>query len=723
MAPTATKDVKEESEDTKTVKTEKRKKSDGASKSEKEPIAKQVKTKTEVKEEVPPPNIYQEILEMECRESESRPADKDHKLWVETCGELRGMMKDIYELKQKKSSASEITEKRIQASLLFVTLKKLNRLEKLRIKRCRDITAQSKQGVDSFNLQLQNLLYEVLHLRKEVDKCVHFKSADEALSLIPEEQFFTEAPTDISRPEVTREDDHSLRLARLEWELARRKELGDEASKGEEERDVLETNIRQREDKLRELQPQLASILETTKPVQEYLGLPLDYRREQTSLARLLPDPLYILYTQVLAYSEACDQLVEVKVTGDMDEAKKVREELNKGVEDEDSQGEEVTEQDSQDQDTELMGKKNRRGKSVGKTQDDKKAKLLVQHPLSVRLTVKTKASGDQIILVLGYLPGLGVVVVQVQLGLQDSSLSGMALQVSSILSHLYPEDCGTRSPNPVNEYQLSRVGLSEPLSTLLSDNCHPYRWAQKLAGLDFLNCAPGTEGGPPSRPSPSFSKLHLESTLGLLRARLVARTDLQLQLTSLARSKPVLSDLLPTDLADIFPVRTQSRLRSWTPMDWETYSREEFSKHLIQHKVVDENDFFFKAQCNRDKAILTALVTLKPTYPAEAPIFCLSLTQGDQVQNLANSEMIREVEAELNTGWEDQLGLEGKVDRPGLLALMLHRLLVLLDLVLEVGTEGGSFTKSQVWQSQVRGRMRSLPLCYNRELQSFQQR
>merc|ERR1712059_223175 len=113
----------------------------------------------------------------------------------------------------------------------------------------------------------------------------------------------------------------------------------------------------------------------------------------------------------------------EVKVTGDMDEAKKVREELNKGVEDEDSQGEEVTEQDSQDQDTELMGKKNRRGKSVGKTQDDKKAKLLAQHPLSVQLTVKTKASGDQIILVLSYLPGLGVVVVQVQLGLQDSSL------------------------------------------------------------------------------------------------------------------------------------------------------------------------------------------------------------------------------------------------------------------------------------------------------------
>ena len=45
---------------------------------------------------------------------------------------LRSLMKDIFELKTKSGSASDLIEKRIQASLLFVTLKKLNRLEKLR---------------------------------------------------------------------------------------------------------------------------------------------------------------------------------------------------------------------------------------------------------------------------------------------------------------------------------------------------------------------------------------------------------------------------------------------------------------------------------------------------------------------------------------------------------------------------------------------------------------
>ena len=39
----------------------------------------------------------------------------------------------------------------------------------------RDGTNMAKQSMDSFNLSLQNLLYEVMHLKKEVTKCVNFK--------------------------------------------------------------------------------------------------------------------------------------------------------------------------------------------------------------------------------------------------------------------------------------------------------------------------------------------------------------------------------------------------------------------------------------------------------------------------------------------------------------------------------------------------------------------
>ena len=34
---------------------------------------------------------------------------------------------------------------------------------------------QAKQKVDGLHLQLQNLLYEVMHLQKEISKCLEFK--------------------------------------------------------------------------------------------------------------------------------------------------------------------------------------------------------------------------------------------------------------------------------------------------------------------------------------------------------------------------------------------------------------------------------------------------------------------------------------------------------------------------------------------------------------------
>lgn len=34
---------------------------------------------------------------------------------------------------------------------------------------------QAKQKVDVLHLQLQNLLYEVMHLQKEISKCLEFK--------------------------------------------------------------------------------------------------------------------------------------------------------------------------------------------------------------------------------------------------------------------------------------------------------------------------------------------------------------------------------------------------------------------------------------------------------------------------------------------------------------------------------------------------------------------
>jgi len=95
---------------------------------------------------------------------------------------------------------NELNYLRQEFSSHFLTLKKLNRLDKLRTKQCRDNTQARRQQVDSYHLQLQNLLYEVLHLEKEVSKCLQFKSGDEDIDLVSLEEFYRNAPPEISRP-------------------------------------------------------------------------------------------------------------------------------------------------------------------------------------------------------------------------------------------------------------------------------------------------------------------------------------------------------------------------------------------------------------------------------------------------------------------------------------------------------------------------------------------
>ena len=66
---------------------------------------------------------------------------------------------------------------------------------------------QVKQKVDSYHLQLQNLLYEVMYLQKEINRCLEFRSKDEEIDLIPLKQFYDEAPLDITRPVSTCQSD------------------------------------------------------------------------------------------------------------------------------------------------------------------------------------------------------------------------------------------------------------------------------------------------------------------------------------------------------------------------------------------------------------------------------------------------------------------------------------------------------------------------------------
>ena len=57
------------------------------------------------------------------------------------------------------------------------------------MQKARDATAEKKGKVDNYHLKLQNLLYEVIHLQKEINKCLEFKSEDEEINLVSVDEF------------------------------------------------------------------------------------------------------------------------------------------------------------------------------------------------------------------------------------------------------------------------------------------------------------------------------------------------------------------------------------------------------------------------------------------------------------------------------------------------------------------------------------------------------
>ena len=102
-----------------------------------------------------------------------------------------------------------------------------------------------------------------------------------------------------------------------------------------------------------------------------------------------------------------------------------------------------------------------------------------------------------------------------------------------------------------------------------------------------------------------------MKPTLALLRGRLVARLDLASQLSTLAKTKTT-DTLLPPKLAGVYPARVVSKLKVWAGVDWETYSAATATRHLTRDRVVDENDFLYKATCMRDKATMIAYVAVR---------------------------------------------------------------------------------------------------------------
>uniref|UniRef100_A0A3B5BCF1 THO complex 5 n=1 Tax=Stegastes partitus TaxID=144197 RepID=A0A3B5BCF1_9TELE len=594
----------------------------------------------------------------------------------------------------------QVEQRRMQSCIHFMNLKKLNRLAHMRLKRGRDQTHEAKQRVDVLHLQLQNLLYEVMHLQKEISKCLEFKSKHEEIDLVSEEEFYQEAPQEISRPPLTKNDPHQLTLARLDWELEQRKRLAEKYKESQASRETIQKSIEVKKEHLRSLQPGLNAIMQASLPVQEYLSMPFEQTQKQTEVARHMPPPLYVLFVQANAYGQACDKNLCVSISGDVDEAKALSKPPDDSQDDEsDSDAEEEQE------------KTKRRRPTTGGQLDDKRREMLKRHPLSLCLDLKCK-DGSILHLYFYYLMNLNIMTVKTKVStttdLSTAISAGDLLKSDTLLSCLYTNDQGRETPNPANRYQFDKVGIVS-FADYVEDLGHPYMWVQNLGGLHFPSDSSEVCG---VRVGSSLSASHMETTMKLLRGRVQSRLALHKQFASLEHSIIPVS----SECQHFFPAKIISRLQRWTTISHQEYMELQYTRHVTDAGLAKETDLYFMAVVERGTARLQAAVVMSPRYPEISPLFSLSLSWKGE-RSGRTDDNLRAMESEVNVFKNELQG-----PRPGhqLLTNQFARLCVCLDVYLETegqddGVEGPrEFPREKMCLRTVRGPNRLKPFKYN---------
>ncbi|KAK6619088.1 hypothetical protein RUM44_003470 [Polyplax serrata] len=581
----------------------------------------------------PEVDLYNEVVTFEEMEAKERNAEKDVKLYLQICDEIKSLLIEIGQLKTKPSeeTASLVKEKQFEISLKIIMLKKLNRLEKVRMKESRVALQLAREQVDSDHLQLQNMLYEVLHLTKEVKKCLEFKSKDEEMDLVPVDEFYANAPESISKPEVTKKNDHELKLARLQWELVQRKDLAAQCKKLEANKESVAKDIEAKKEQLNNLAPLLKSVLDATKPLQENLGMPLEKAKKLSDLVYLLPKPLYVLYVQADAYSQVV-KWISVTINGECD--KTPTEELHL---------DDISSDDSDSDDADVSHrrkinfqdrKKSGGGSNTRDRVEQKKNECIKKHQLSVilKITLKTK---EVLVIEFQWLTMLEVICVLPTISLNESL--GIAaddlLSSRNILSSLFPGDNGETCPNSSAYYQLRRAGLDSFPSGSNSFGI-PYRWAQEVCGIDLLPPTPEIRF--------SLSQKTLESTMKIIRHRFRNRLSLARQILRLETGFTITHK------------KMLSTLTSFVTISLEEFSKLPTAQQVLNDNIVDGSFLFYKATLQVNPAKLYAYIAVSPNYPSQYPLILVEFVYKGNTYNALNSNGLRDLEKEFNVYAED---------------------------------------------------------------------
>ncbi|KAK4481513.1 hypothetical protein RD792_012414 [Penstemon davidsonii] len=361
-------------------------------------------------------------------------------------------------IKKEAQPKSQLRELVTQILMNFVTLRQANRSILLEEDRVKVETERAKTPVDFTTLQLHNLMYEKNHYVKAIKNCKDFKTKYPDIELVPEDEFFRDAPEEIK---------------------SSRKELCKLRDKLELQKKSLQETIANRKKFLSSLPSHLKALKKASLPVQHQLGVLHTKKLKQQQLAELLPPPLYVIYSQLLAQKEAFGENIELDITGSVKDAQAFARQLaNKDSAISTNLENSRVEEDAPDEEDDGQ-RRRKRPKKVPTKENLDQSGIYQSHPLKVIIHIKDDNASDLesvklISLKFEFLIKLNVVCVGVE-GSEE-------VPESNILCNLFPDDTGLELPQ-----QSAKLCIGNSLSFDEKRPSRPYKWAQHLAGIDFL--------------------------------------------------------------------------------------------------------------------------------------------------------------------------------------------------------------------------------------------
>ncbi|KAM1022254.1 hypothetical protein ACFX2A_044298 [Malus domestica] len=202
-----------------------------------------------------------------------KPEKSPYEMLQESKSSVEDIVAKMIAIKKEAKPKSELRKLVTQMFLNFVTLRQANRSILLEEDRVKAETESAKAPVDLTTLQLHNLMYEKSHYVKAIKACKDFKSKYPDIELLPEEEFFRDAPANIKEPMLSNDASHDIMLKRLNFELHQRKELCKHHEKLEIHKKGLLETIANRKKFLSSLPSHLKSLKKVSLLVQNQLGI------------------------------------------------------------------------------------------------------------------------------------------------------------------------------------------------------------------------------------------------------------------------------------------------------------------------------------------------------------------------------------------------------------------------------------------------------------------